>query len=182
MKDQYDALNPQRQPGPLVSLLGGSVTQFYALDSKVPVSGEAGSGTANIWAETLTATSPETKVLMRYGRSNGWLDDQPAVLERKVGNGSITYVGAWLDQQLLDKLTTSWLQQAGVKPIVSNTPEGVEVCERSGKGKTVLILINHNTTPQQVTLPAAMTNLLASDHGRVSSVDLPKYGVAVLEK
>ncbi|HEU4983339.1 MAG TPA: beta-galactosidase [Acidobacteriaceae bacterium] len=182
MKDQYDALNPQRQPGPLVSLLGGSVTQFYALDSKVPVSGEAGSGTANIWAETLTATSPETKVLMRYGRSNGWLDDQPAVLERKVGNGSITYVGAWLDQQLLDKLTASWLQQAGVKPLVPNTPDGVEVCERSGKGKTVLILINHNTTPQQVTLPDEMTNLLASDHARVSSVDLPKYGVAVLEK
>jgi beta-galactosidase len=182
MKDQYDALNPQRQPGPLVSLLGGSVTQFYALDSKVPVSGEAGSGTANIWAETLTTTSPETKVLMRYGKSNGWLDNQPAVLERNVGNGSITYVGAWLDQPLLDKLTASWLEQAGVKPIVPNTPEGVEVCERSGKGKTVLILINHNTTPQQVTLPAAMTNLLASDHGRVSSVDLPKYGVAVLEK
>jgi beta-galactosidase len=182
MKDQYDALNPQRQPGPLVSLLGGPVTQFYALDSKVPVSGEAGSGTANIWAETLTATSPETKVLMRYGRSNGWLDDQPAVLERKVGNGSITYVGAWLDQQLLDKLTASWLQQAGVKPLVPNTPDGVEVCERSGKGKTVLILINHNTTPQQVTLPDEMTNLLASDHARVSSVDLPKYGVAVLEK
>lgn len=182
MKDQYDALNPQRQPGPLVSLLGGSVTQFYALDTKVPVSGEAGSGAANIWAETLTATSPETKVLMRYGKSNGWLDSQPAVLERNVGNGSITYIGAWLDSQLLDKLTTSWLQQAGVKPIVPNTPDGVEVCERTGKGKTVLILINHNTTPQQVTLPEEMTDLLASDHGRISYVNLPKYGVAVLEK
>jgi beta-galactosidase len=182
MKDQYDALNPQRQPGPLVNLLGGSVTQFYALDSKVPVSGEAGSGTANIWAETLTATSPATKVLMRYDKSNGWLDNQPAVLERNVGNGSITYVGAWLDQQLLEKLTASWLEQAGVKPIVPNTPDGVEVCERSGNGKTVLILINHNTTPQQVTLPDEMTNLLASDHARVSSVNLPKYGVAVLEK
>ena len=182
MKDQYDALNPQRQPGPMVGLLGGSVTQFYALDSKIPVSGEAGSGTANVWAETLTATSPETKVLMRYGKSNGWLDGQPAVLERKVGNGSITYVGAWLDQQLLGKLTASWLEQAGVKPLVPNTPDGVEVCERSGKGKTVLILINHNTTPQQVTLPEEMTNLLDAGHARVSSVDLPKYGVAVLEK
>ncbi|MGB7188523.1 MAG: DUF4350 domain-containing protein, partial [Acidobacteriaceae bacterium] len=182
MKNEYDALNPQRQPGPLVNLLGGSVTQFYALDTNVPVSGDAGSGTANIWAETLTATSPDTKVLMRYGKSTGWLDDQPAVLERKVGNGTITYVGAWLDPQLLSGLTASWLQQAGVKPIVPNTPEGVEVCERSGQGKTVLILINHNTTPQQVTLPSEMTNLLAGDHAHVSSVDLPKYGVAVLEK
>ena len=74
------------------------------------------------------------------------------------------------------------LFRSGVKPIVPNTPDGVEVCERSGNGKTVLILINHNTTPQQVTLPDEMTNLLASDHARVSSVNLPKYGVAVLEK
>src|SRR6185437_9852753 len=182
MKNEYDALNPQRQPGPLVSLLGGSVTQFYALDTNVPVRGDLGSGTANIWAETLTATSPETKVLMRYGKGNGWLDGQPAVLQRQVGNGTITYVGAWLDPQLLSSLTASWLQQAGVKPIVPNTPEGVEVCERSGNGKTVLILINHSTTPQRVTLPAEMTNLLTENHARVSSVNLPKYGVVVLQK
>jgi beta-galactosidase len=182
MKDTYDALNPQRQPGPLVDLLGGSVTQFYALDYKVPVSGESESGTADIWAETLTATSPETKVLMRYGASNGWLDDQPAVLEREVGKGSITYVGAWLDPKLMSDLTASWLQRAGVQPIVPNTPDGVEVCERTGDGKTVLILINHSTEPQHVALPGEMTDLLSADGARVSSVDLAKYGVAVLEK
>jgi len=118
---------------------------------------------------------------MRYGASNGWLDDQPAVLERQVGNGSITYVGAWLDPQLMSTLTASWLHDAGVEPIVPNTPEGVEVCERTGEGKTVLILINHATEPQHVALPGEMTDLLG-DNAHVSSVDLPKYGVAVLEK
>jgi beta-galactosidase len=180
MKDQYDALNPQRQPGPLVGLLGGSVTQFYALDYKVPVSGSVGSGTAKVWAETLSATSPETKVLMRYGASNGWLDGQPAVLERKVGNGSVTYIGAWLDAKLLSGMTADWLHDAGVEPIVANAPEGVEVCERTGSGKTVLILINHGTTAQHVALPGEMRDLLGE--GTVSAVDLPKYGVAVLSK
>ncbi len=182
MKDQYDALNPERQPGPLVDLLGGSVTQFYALNYPVPVSGDAGSGTADVWAETLTATSPETKVLMRYGASNGWLDGQPAVLEREVGKGSITYIGTWLDPELISKLTASWLEQAGVQPIVPNTPDGVEVCERAGNGKTVLILINHSTDPQHVALPGEMTDLLGSGGSRVGAVDLPKYGVAVLQK
>jgi beta-galactosidase len=182
MKDEYDALNPQRQPGPLVDLLGGSVTQFYALDGKVPVNGEPGSGTADIWAETLTATSPETKVLMRYGASNGWLDGQPAVLERQVGKGTITYIGTWLDADLLKNMTASWLQRAGVEPIVANAPQGVEVCERTGDGKTVLILINHSTEPQHVELPAKMTDLLDTGPIRMSSVDLEKYGVAILEK
>jgi len=180
MKDEYNALNPQRQPGPLVNLLGGSVTQFYALDGKVPVSGAEGAGTADIWAETLEATNPETKVLMRYGASNGWLDGQPAVLERAVGKGTITYVGAWLDPELMSKFTATWLKRAGVGPVVANVPDGVEVCERTGDGKTALILINHNTTPETVKLPGEMKDLL--NGGQASSVNLEKYGVAVLER
>jgi beta-galactosidase len=182
MKNELDALQPEKQPGPLADLLGGSVTQFYALDDQVPVRGDPGPGMADVWAETLEATSPETKVLLRYGASNGWLDGQPAMLEREMGKGSITYVGAWLDPHLMSELTQSWLQRAGVQPIVANAPVGVEVCERTGKGKTVLILINHTTGSQQVALPTEMTDLLGPDRASVSSVDLAKYGVAVLEK
>ena len=184
MKDEYNALNPQRQPGPLADLLGANVSQFYALDESVPVSGDAGSGTANIWAETLHPTAIDAPdmgihVLLSYGPSNGWLDNQPAVLTRTVEKGSITYIGAWLDQSLLNSLTASFVKDAGVQPILPNVPDGVEVCQRTGGGKSVLILINHTTTTQHVALPASMTDLLNS--GSVSSVDLPKYGVAVLQ-
>lgn len=185
MKNEFNGLQPERQPGPLVSLLGGRVDQFYALVNKVPVSGPSGEGTASIWAEQLQTESPETKVLMTYGKSNGWLDNQPAVISRQVGKGTITYIGAWLDPQLMSKLTASFLDQAGVHPILANVPEGVEVCRRSGvdasgHAKSVLILINHNTATEHVDLPSPMRSLI--DHpGTVSSVDLPGYGVAVLE-
>jgi beta-galactosidase len=180
MKNEYNGLQPERQPGPLVPFLGGRVDQFYALDSNVPVSGTLGSGTANIWAEQLQVESPDTKVLMRYGKSNGWLDNQPAVITRQVGKGTITYVGAWLDPQLMSSLTASLLHESGVEPILANVPKGVEVCRRSGHGKSVLILINHNTTEEQVTLPKPMRELIDTP-ATVSSVTLPKYGVAVLE-
>lgn len=182
MKDEYDALQPERQPGPLAELLGGRVTQFYAIDTDVPVSGELGEGTANVWAETLRPESNDTKVLLRYGPSNGWLDGQPAVLTRKVGKGSITYIGAWLDPALLSKLTALFVKQSGVEPILPGVPEGVEVCQRTGEGKSVLILINHTTISQHIPLTASMTDLLGGNHARVDSVDLPKYGVAVLER
>jgi beta-galactosidase len=180
MKDEYNALHPER-PGPLVEFLGGRVEQFYALDANVPVSGDWGSGTANIWAEQLSVKSPETKVLMRYGKSNGWLDDQPAVITRQVGKGSITYVGAWLDAGLMDALTKQVLQQAGVQPILASVPAGVEVCQRSNGQKSILILINHNTSDEHVNLPGTMRDLIGNG-GSVSAVDLPKYGVAVLEQ
>jgi beta-galactosidase len=88
MKDEYNALNVERQPGPLVNALGGRVEQFYALEDKVPISGDLGTGTASLWAEQLSTKSPDTQVLLRYGVSNGWLDNQPALITHKVGKGS----------------------------------------------------------------------------------------------
>jgi beta-galactosidase len=180
MKDKYNALQPERQPGPLADLLGGRVDQFYALDDKIPVTGNDGSGTASIWAEQLSVQSPDTKVLMTYGKSNGWLDDQPAVITRQVGKGSITYVGTWLDDATLDHLTAHLLNEAGVKPILPGIPAGVEVCRRSGQGKSVLILINHNTDAEHISFPSPMRDLIGSQDSAVSAVDLAPYGVAVL--
>jgi beta-galactosidase len=182
MKDEYNALNPEQQPGALVDALGAKVTQFYALDKAAPLSGDAGAGTADVWAETLRAGAPDTKILLRYGASNGWLDGEPAMVTRSVGKGTITYLGAWVDPALLSKLTSWWIAESGVKPILANVPEGVEVCERSDGGKSVLIVINHSTAEQHVALPGKMKDLLSEGQPSVESVDLPKYGVAVLAK
>lgn len=180
MKDEYNALQPERQPGPLADFLGGRVDQFYALDSDVPVSGAFGDGTANIWAEQLQVESPDTKVLMTYGASNGWLNGQPAAITRKVGQGTITYVGAWFDPATMSRMTAQLLDEAGVKPILSAVPEGVEVCRRSDAQKSILILINHNTAEEHIALPDPMRDLI-DGLGTVSAVNLPEYGVAVLE-
>jgi beta-galactosidase len=181
MKNEYDALWADRQPGPLESLLGGKVEEYYALDHPIPVNVESGvGGQSQVWAEILKPDLPEAKVEATYAPSNGWVDGQPAILSRKVGQGSITYVGIWPDAQFLDRLMAGWVKDAGVDPLISNVPKGVEVCERTGNGKTVVILINHNTTPQHVALPGEMKDLLKG--GTVSSVDLPKYEVAVLQK
>jgi beta-galactosidase len=181
MKDSYDALYTDRQPGPLASLLGGHVEEFYALENPAPVNGDIGSGSAHVWAEWLSSSDPETQVLMRYGASNGWLDGQPAVLTRKVGKGSITYVGAWLDEALLGKLTSSWVQMSGIQPILPNVPEGVEVCQRTGNGKSLVIVINHLATEQSIALAPAMKDLLSNSAAPLSQRTLPPHGVAVLE-
>ncbi|MGB9031554.1 MAG: DUF4350 domain-containing protein, partial [Acidobacteriaceae bacterium] len=180
MKDEYNALQPERQPGPLASFLGGRVDQFYALDSDVPIVAGTVNGTANIWAEQLSVQSPETQVLGKYGKSNGWLDDQPAVISRAVGKGRITYVGAWLNPATLDLLTSHLLVHAAVNAILPGVPKGVEVCRRSGEGKSVLILINHNTSDEHIALPAPLRDLIGSGGSAVTAVDLPAYGVAVL--
>ena len=39
MKDDFNALLPQRQPGYLADALGARVEQYYALEKEFPVSG-----------------------------------------------------------------------------------------------------------------------------------------------
>ena len=178
MKDDDNSLQPERQPGPLATLLGGRVEQYYALTSPVPVTGNWGSGESPLWAELLSTKDSATEVLMRYGKSNGWLDGQPAAITRKVGNGRITYIGAWLDPKTMAAAAKWMIDSSGVKPALGPVPAGVEVSARHGAHGVVYILINFSATPQRIALPAPMTDVL--EGGSKQSITLPRYGVAVL--
>ncbi len=178
MKDDDNSLQPLRQPGPLGALLGGRVDQYYALTDPVGVTGAWGAGQCQLWAELLSVREPDVEVLLRYGPSNGWLDGQPAALTRKVGKGRITYIGAWLDPKTLERAAAWMTASSGVTPALGPVPAGVEVCPRYGAQGAVYVLINFSKEPQDVRLPRAMRDVL--DGGRIESVRLPVYGVALL--
>ena len=179
MKDEDNSLFPERQPGPLLQMLGARVEQWYALEKPVPIEGEWGSGSDEIWAEQMKVTSPEVKVLMRYGKSNGWLDGQPAAVTRSVGKGSITYIGAGLDAAVLAKAAAWMLRQSGLTDVLPGVPAGVDVAIRSAGARRVIILTNYAAEVQTFSLPGGMTDVLTG--AAVSRLTLGRYEVAVLE-
>jgi len=181
MKDEYNALLPERQPGPLAPALGAHVEQYYALDEPVPVAGDFGSAESKIWAELLKSDAPDAKTLETYGKSNGWLDGQPAVITHNYGKGTITYVAAWLPDNAMNSLAKWMVDSSGVKSAFTNVPAGVEVCRRVGKAGDVFIVINHTKQSQKIALPYAMKDQL---HGTGSSqeIELQARDVAVLTK
>ena len=178
MKDQFNSLLKQRQPGFLADPLGGRVEQYYALEKDVPVSGSWGEGQASVWAEQLKSLAPDSEVLLKYGKSNGWLDDQPAAITHAFGKGRITYIGAVLDDKLMAAAAQWMVQQSGVTPAFGPVPDGVEASRRSGDGHDVFVLINFAKEPRTVSLPRTMKILLSGTEG--GTVDLPPYGVDVL--
>jgi beta-galactosidase len=178
MKDEFNGLLPQRQPGFLVDALGGRVEQYYALEKDFSVSGGWGNGTASIWADQLKSLAPNSEVLLKFGKSNGWLDDQPAAITRPYGKGRITYIGAILDDKLTAAAAEWMVQKSGVTPVFGPVPEGVEVSRRIGGGKQVFILINYAQESREVKLPYSMRALLANR--QADKVDLPPYGVEIL--
>jgi beta-galactosidase len=118
---------------------------------------------------------------MRYGKSNGWLDGQPAMISHKVGEGRITYLGALVDEDLMRKVVQWALNLSEIEPEFEETPGSVEVCRRVGKDREIFVLINHS--PQQVTIPmpSGMHDVL-NDGPTPSEVVLSTQGVAVLER
>lgn len=140
MKDEYNSVNPQRQPGPLVDALGGRVEQYYALDAPVSVAadpktdcafafetrtpaaacadgsghGPSFRGKATIWGEMLSTQSPETTVRLRYGSGNGWLEGKPAMISRRLGQGRISYLGTLPDAPSMDWLLERTAYDAGL--------------------------------------------------------------------
>jgi beta-galactosidase len=183
IKDGDNALQTERGPGPLTALLGGRVDQFYAIDDKpdsmVPVEGKWGSTTSTIWAEQLSTSAPDAEVLMRYGKSNGWLDGQPAAITRKVGKGRITYIGAWMDEKTMLTAAQWMTETSGVTAAFGPVPEGVDVYPREGNGKKIFILVNFAKAPQTISLPSTMHSIL--DDKDLSTLSLDLYGVAILQ-
>jgi len=179
LKNEHNELLVQRQPGYLMAALGGRVEQYYALEKDFSVSGEWGTGQASVWAEQLNALNPGTRVLMRYGKSNEWLDDQPAVISRAYGKGKITYIGTILDEKLM-KTAAEWMvKESGVGPAFASVPDGIEVSVRSGPGKSAFVLINFAPESQNVDFGKRMKMLLSDRQGE--SVELASYGVEVLQ-
>ena len=134
---------------------------------------------SKLWAELLSAKDNKTEILAAYGKSNGWLDGQPAAITRPVGKGRITYIGAWFDDPGMLAAAKWMIDISGIKPALGPAPDGVEVSARTGPRGTVFILVNLAKTEQSISLPSAMDDVL--EGGSKQSVTLPQYGVAVLQ-
>jgi beta-galactosidase len=178
MKDEDNSRWPQRQPGPLASLLGARVEQYTALDHPVDTSGVWGEATDQLFAEQLAVQDADVKVLMRYHALRSWLDGEPAAVTRTIGNGSFTYIGAWLDDAGTKRSVEWMLAGSGVKPDIFPVPQGVEVYRRVSKDRAVFIVENDSAEAQAVPLPREMEDVLTQE--TIHSLKLPVYGVAVL--
>lgn len=181
MKDEFNALNRERQPGPLLPSVGARVEQFYALLEDVPVGGEWGEGKATVWAERLDRLAPDVEIVLRFGEGNDWLTGEAAAVRRRLGEGTITYLGATLDAELMNRVARRWVSEAGVATAFAiQAPAGVKVSRRVGAGREVFVITNFSKGAQEIALSGAMTDVLAG--GEVTAVELPRYGVAVLSR
>jgi beta-galactosidase GanA len=119
----------------------------------------------------------------RYGKENGWLDDQVAITVNPKRNGTafVYYVGAYLDEAAQSALMDLILAASDIQ-VPWQVPQGVEICQRvSPGGEKIYIIINHRKEPQKVALPWKAHEHL-DDTTCQGELALPAYGVAILTK
>ena len=127
----------------------------------------------------LDRLAPDVEVVLRFGEGNDWLTGGAAAVRRRLGGGTITYLGATLDAELMNRVARRWVSEAGVATAFAiQAPAGVKVSRRVGAGREVFVITNFSKGAQEIALSGAMTDVLAG--GEVTAVKLPRYGVAVL--
>jgi beta-galactosidase len=181
MKDEFNALLPARQPGPLARLTGAEVEEYYALAEPVPVKGKWLNGTARVWAERLKLLEPDKTIpISFYGKSNGWLDDQVALAVHPFGRGMVYAVGVYLDEAAQQAFVDHVLNIAGVRTTPS--PLGVEVRARvRPDGTEVFFVINHTAAEQTLAWPWPARDHLTGEFLQ-GNIKLGGYAVKVLSK
>jgi beta-galactosidase len=78
------------------------------------------------------------------------------------------------------RVTRAAVAAAGVEPVLSGLPDGVEATRRDGPDASYLFLLNHGTEEVTVPLPEPVTAVFGDGDVDKLRVRLPARGVSVL--
>ncbi|WP_123537689.1 beta-galactosidase [Halosimplex salinum] len=146
VKNEHNRLRPAL-PGPLSDAVGATVEQYEGFrddaEPEIAYSGE--SYAFRTWGEWLDADATETVALHETGPAAG----TSAITRNAVGEGHVTYVGVWPEDDLADALVTDFLDDAGIA-VTDRLPDGVRLSRRGG----LTWVCNFTSDPLGVDTPA----------------------------
>lgn len=167
--DENVKIRTSRQPGGLSGVFGMTYDNFT-----VPVDVPG----AREWMELLRPDE-ETEMLLAY--------DHPvyagyaAATCHSYGSGSAAYIGAMLEESVLDKLLEPLLPKMGIKLPAHRWPIILKEGENDFR-KHVRYVMNYSTARGSYTVPHNATELITGKiYSAGEKIDLPGWGVAVLE-
>ena len=168
-KDRFGRL-PEAPFGSMIDELTGNHMEFYDLllpqdPGQVKMDGKV--YTWNTWGEILQP-SASNEVWATY--TNEFYEGKPAVTFRKLGKGSVTYIGVdssdgALERQVLDKLYSR------LQIEVMNLPYGVTMEYRNG----LRIVLNYSDQPYQFALPQGAKVLIGTPNIATAGVLVFKF-------
>ncbi|WP_117208053.1 beta-galactosidase [Allorhizocola rhizosphaerae] len=148
--DAHDRVHPGGYPAPLREVLGLRVDEFWPLSEPTMLSFNGTRDTASLWSEWLTLEGADVVATFDDGR--------PAVTRHAHGAGLAWYVATRPSPSLMRTLLDNACAEAGVQPVLTGLPEGVQAIRRGRH----LFLLNHSGERVTVAVPPGGTPLIGT--------------------
>ena len=184
--DETDLIFEGGYPGPLRKMLGIWAEEIDVLSPKESNTfvvdqafGEvAGEYRCEHLCDLVHLEGAQT--LAHYGQD--FYAGMPALTVNRFGEGRAYYLATQVGADALAGLTRQWCAEVGIaSPIGHRPPEGVEVTSRvSPDGEALLYVLNHNTAPTTIALPAGAYTDLLTGAAVADDLTLDPHGVAIL--
>jgi beta-galactosidase len=155
-KDRTGKLWEMKWAEPIYDLIGAKISFYDLLPDSVNGTIKAGAANYkwNNWAD-IVEPMPGTEVWATY--TNQYYAGKAAVVSRKLGKGTVTYIGPDTDDGALERTVLAKVyQQAGIP--IENLPEGVVIEWRDG----FWVGVNYSDKPYNVSIPVNAKILLGT--------------------
>jgi beta-galactosidase len=140
--DERNQVRQPAYPGAFRSLIGAYIDEYWPARENETFSvqrGETASG-AEFWQDSITLES--ASALAVYG--DGHLQGRPAVIENRIGDGRVVYLGTRLSADGYRDLVRELIADAQVQPLLRDAPAHVEAFERHSTDHRYLFVLNHS--------------------------------------
>jgi beta-galactosidase len=164
IKDRDNAFTADTIPIGLTNLFGVELDSFQTYQPPSRTNNavrfdDGGVPPVSVFAEVLHPTTAQ--VIGRWERD--YLKDSPAATEQPFGKGKAVYYGSLFNVDVARYLIKRYTGQIGLKPLLANVPEQVEVTCRSKGGTVFYFLLNHGDSPATVTIGDSLVNVLTGE-------------------
>jgi beta-galactosidase len=161
IKDRNNAFTTNTIPIGLTDVFGAELDSFqtYQPPSRFENALRFDDGSllpVNVFAEVLHPTT--ARVLSRWDRD--YLKDAPAATEQVFGKGKAIYYGSLFDLDSARYLIKRYAGEIGLKPLLQDGPEQVEVTCRTRGATDFYFVLNHGDSPTTVNLGDGFIDVL----------------------
>ncbi|MGA9450183.1 MAG: beta-galactosidase [Verrucomicrobiia bacterium] len=182
IKDRDNAFTAATIPIGLTNVFGVALDSFQTYQ---PPSGahnavrfdDGGAVPVQVFAEVLHPTT--ARVVGRWERD--YLKDSPAVTEQSFGKGKAVYYGSLFNLDAARCLIKRYAGEAGLKPLLADVPEQVEVTCRTKVGTDFYFLLNHSDSPATVNVGGGFVDVLTGETA-TASLPLAPFDYRVLKR
>jgi len=170
--------------GPLKDLLGVKVEEYSPLPPggkntmkmKGAIKGFRKNYNCSIWCDIAHTTS--AKALAAFG--DGFYAGSLAFTENQFGKGKAYYLATRPDKNFMRDFISKVADENEIN--MPRLPEGIELVTRNGKSEDYNFYLNHSESKKLIKLPKGKFEDLLTGTVHLNTLNLAKYGVAILRK